>query len=314
MKDLTLWMRSGDTTEVLQKCFVFHYCGRFLRLAGPDRNVCDSSWLRSPELSQHGVISCQVQTWPTKSSMWANQPSTSLLHLTRGQSGPQRGVRAWCRYSGDPAEPKRSSIKTLSEDRLKHLLLPKQMHRCPPYHIRERSTFNMSFIDRMRHLVVRRIVQSRFSVAGALSLTVLSPQHQWRPCPAFPVRPWMQTPIPPSHPEQRWMGTFAGSGSGAPSMLLLDPGQFYKWSRPTGLQWAGTLSSPGSSHAMATLAFQIKFLSSSAVLRFGSLLCKRTDFHLILLRMDICVDCKTTFITHRGHLQHSDSVPAVTHS
>lgn len=290
MKSLTLWMRSGDTTEVLQKCSVFLYCGRFLRLAGPDINVCGSSWLRSPELSQHGVISCQVQNMTSRSSWWANQPSTSLLHLTRGQSGPQSGVRARCRYLGDPAESKRSSIKSLPEDRSKHLLL-------------------------MRCLVVRRRVQSRFSVTGALSLTVLSPQHQWRPCPTFPVRPWRQTPIPPSHPEQRWMGTFSGTGSGAPNMLLLDPGQFYKWSQPTRLQWAGTHSSPGSSHVMATLAFQIKFLSSSTVLRFGSLLCKRTDFHLIfiiLARMDICVDCKTTFSAKRGHLQHSDSVPAVT--
>lgn len=199
---------------------LIHYCGRFLRLALPDMNVCGSSWLRSPQLSQHGVISCQVQNMTSRSSWWANQPSTSLLHLTRGQSGPQRGVRARCRYSGDPAESKRSSIKSLPEDRLKHLL----MHRCPPYHIGERSSFNMSFCDRMRHLVVRRRVQSQFSVTGALSLTVLSPQHQWRPCPTFPVRPWRQTPIPPSHPEQRWMGTFAGTGSGAPSMLLLDPG------------------------------------------------------------------------------------------
>lgn len=63
---------------------------------------------------------------------------------------------------------------------------------------------------------------------------------------------------------------------------------------------------------MATLAFQIKFLSSSTVHRFGSLLCKRTDFHLILARMDICVDCKTTFTAKRGHLQHAYSVPAVT--
>lgn len=217
-----------------------------------------------------------------RSSWWANQPSTSLLHLSRRQSGPQRGVRA----QETQQNPKGLLLRVCVKIGWNTCYYP---NKCTDviHTTSGREAVSLSVnVFHWQNETLRR-VQSWFSVAGALSLTVLSPQHQWRPCSAFPVRPWRQTPIPPSHPEQRWMGTFAGTGSGAPSMQLLDPGQFYKWSRPIGLQWAGTLSSAGSSHVMATLAFQIKFLSSSAVLRFGSFLWERTDFHLILTRMDV---------------------------
>lgn len=180
-------------------------------------------------------------------------------------------MRARCRYSGDPAEPEGPSVKSYDDgpcyDPKKCWMSSGAASTC------------LSFCD-------GRGAESR---PGSL-WTALSQQHQWRPCPAFPVRPSRPTTIPPLPARAKLTGR-------EPSLALVQvlPVCCY-WILGSFLNGAGPLGRSEPAPAAVQDAHRPRRR------RHFRLSCSAVLGPVVLARKDACVDGTTPFAAKRGLL------------
>lgn len=130
------------------------------------------------------------------------------------------------------------------------------------------------------------LVQTWTCVVGGLPLTPLVQQHQLRPCSDIPLlRPPRQPSVPPSRPSKPRMAALLAGFQALPVGCYWIRGPFINGVGSAGLRWAGPPSCPPAWRVTTSPAFQIKFLTSSAVFA--------ACFHITPAKMDVCLYCKT---------------------